>query len=211
MGIRILRDSKAPEGSTPDLLIEAFDYCRQQLFPRWDRKGPWHIRLDRELDSIGLCWFQKKTIVFRALEPDRAKLMALVCHEIVHAVLGRRSGHGARWKRRMLQAAKDAAERDMLRLAELLQQNVESYAPENSVLVTPAVIKGHIDEITHQFEAQTGEIPTLSAVLAVVAPMYALRPADLRRRCKGYKKAHAEAVRSIKLEKSARAKFDLKT
>jgi len=199
---------KASKKQTPESsrLQEAFTFCRQHLFPRWDRKRRWRIKLDPTLDSVALCHFKKRTIFFQAVERDEITLLMLVCHEIAHAALQKRCGHGKRWQHRMLEASTDAENVGNSQLAEAIKRNAEAYTPDNSETVTPASIKNNIRDVTFDFFHGDGKVPALTTVLHHISLHSCLSVSELRRRCRGYKAAYKDTIEEIEAEEVERAR-----
>jgi hypothetical protein len=70
----------------------------------------WHFRFSHSLTRFGLCSYTKKTIFLSkhlARLNDLPRVQNTVLHEIAHALVGSRAGHGPAWRRKALEIGCD--------------------------------------------------------------------------------------------------------
>jgi hypothetical protein len=82
----------------------AFKFIRETFFPKWDKVGSWRVKIKKDLSSQGICNARAKSILIQREKPISGSLFLLLVHGICHSVAAP-SGHGKRWKERMLRAA----------------------------------------------------------------------------------------------------------
>ena len=117
------------------------EYIRQSVFSDWDRKGRWQIVQVDDLDGAqGRCERESKTIsILGSMTGD--DLLALLIHEIVHAV--RNDYHGGLWLQGMEEAASQSEQNGAAGVAGLLRQQIADY--RNGFQVTVAMLYGEIE------------------------------------------------------------------
>ncbi|MBI5444667.1 MAG: hypothetical protein HY900_26060 [Deltaproteobacteria bacterium] len=122
------RGTGAEPADWVDAVLARFEQVRAQFFPEWDRRRRWRVRVVRDDAHVVIASFEpaQRELQVRPTmaSMDSDTVEALLVHEIAHHVS---LWHGAKWQRRMLEAA-DAAEsfgNDIL--AEKLRYDVEMY------------------------------------------------------------------------------------
>ncbi len=117
------------------------DYIRTTFFPGWDKGRRWQVVQVDDLDGAqGRCERKIKTIsVLGGIERDN--LLALLIHEIAHAVSN--DFHGKRWLQRMEKAASRAEQQGPPTLAALLREQIVGY--RDGFRMTAAMMYGEIE------------------------------------------------------------------
>jgi len=121
--------------------IAIVEYIRTTFFPGWDKGRRWQVVQVADLDGAqGRCERKIKTIsVLGGIEQD--DLLALLIHEIAHAVSN--DFHGKRWLQRMEEAANHADQERLPTLAALLRQQIVGY--RDGFRMTAAMMYGEIE------------------------------------------------------------------
>lgn len=162
----------------PAHLRSVLAHVRQAYFPRWDRNVQWRIRKghrSRWTREDGYCDSERQTIwVSPALaEAGGDQLIAVVVHEVCHAIQG--SGHGRRFRLRLAVSADAAEAAGRVHLAGLLRQDAMMYEQEPPMLAK--AIYSTMGDIV-------GESPHVSfaAALRFLATQIGLTPSELQSR-----------------------------
>jgi hypothetical protein len=120
---------------------EHVEYIRQTFFPRWDRQRRWQIVQVDDLDGAqGRCDRGSRTIsILGSMTGD--ELLALLIHEIVHAV--RNDYHGEAWLQGMEEAASRSDQNGAAGLAGVLRHQIADY--RDGFRVTATMLYGEIE------------------------------------------------------------------
>jgi len=172
-------------------VLDAFQWVRETLFPRWDRRRDWRLTARRANGynvDLDLCDWQSKRIHVLACHGGD-ELREVLVHEITHAVVKHSTMHGRSWQRRMLKAASRCREMGEHRLAEMIRRDVEGYK-EDPVRVTAVLMYETIKDIA----AERPEM-TYDAVVDYLRREYPMRKRDFEQRFRRARSVFVEARR----------------
>jgi hypothetical protein len=137
------------------VLNEMVEFIRKTFFSRWDNERRWTFRLSPKVaPESGRCIIERNLI---RISPSQSNPMALLIHEICHAVCPNCS-HGSGWQRRMLKAAQRAEDIGNPELGQWLRREVEQYRGAENRTKRSMFID--IEELVQD----PSEIPTFAAV-----------------------------------------------
>jgi hypothetical protein len=99
---------------------------RRELFPAWDKKGEWTLKVSDNEPFHGQVFPENKQIVVvKGWCKDLDTTDRLLIHEICHVVTP--GNHNKRWIARMEKAAQRASELGRSKLAKLIMEDVKGY------------------------------------------------------------------------------------
>ncbi|MBT4087144.1 MAG: hypothetical protein HN580_22425 [Deltaproteobacteria bacterium] len=136
-------------------LRETYNFIKQNFFPRWDRDGRWAVREVWDLPSDGRCDTKEKLIFVRPVSQlDDDNLHLLLIHEICHAFY---ANHGDKWCQRIHNAAVRARQIGLIRLWDMLLQEIEEYQSDR--MATASEIYKRIQDAVHWYpDASYGDL-----------------------------------------------------
>ncbi|PKN68507.1 MAG: hypothetical protein CVU54_14410 [Deltaproteobacteria bacterium HGW-Deltaproteobacteria-12] len=155
-----------------DRLQNAFQYVRENFFPRWDRSKQWIINLDHSLASTGLCDFREKKIAISRLPVSENKLLLIIIHEICHSYTMKvrkfyRNTHGKAWQKRMLTIAELAKKKSNLDLHEMIIQHIEEY--QKSEILKASDIYERMEDILMDSYYESHEFLAYKTIVQIIA------------------------------------------
>ena len=178
--------------------IAIVEYIRTTFFPGWDKGRRWQVVQVDDLDGAqGRCERKIKTIsVLGGIKQD--DLLALLIHEIAHAV--RNDFHGKRWLQRMEDAANHADQQGLPTIAALLRQQIEGY--QDGFRVTAAMMYGEIENcVFSEFQV------TFPQVVDFLRRNFGISRRQFLRRFRRAERVFEEAQRDVKESAEAKARW----
>jgi hypothetical protein len=174
------------------------DYIRTTFFPGWDKGRRWQVVQVADLDGAqGRCERKIKTIsVLGGIERD--DLLALLIHEIAHAISN--DFHGKRWLQRMEKAASHADQQGLPTLAALLRQQIVGY--QDGFRMTAAMMYGEIENCVVS-EPQV----TFPQVVDFLRRDWGVNRNQFLRRFRRAERVFEEAQRNVRESAEAKAKW----
>ena len=129
-------------------LESEFLLVREKIFPRWDKDRVWSISFGNFTGSPqeeGCCVTESKVVLVAAFiaEWPREKRLALIIHEICHAVVG--PGHAKKFLERMRKAAEAAERHGLHNTAKHVLEDVVMY--EQAPKLTAAYVYGMVQDL----------------------------------------------------------------
>jgi hypothetical protein len=174
------------------------DYIRTTFFPGWDKGRRWQVVQVADLDGAqGRCERKIKTIsVLGGIEQD--DLLALLIHEIAHAVSN--DFHGKRWLQRMEEAANHADQERLPTLAALLRQQIVGY--RDGFRMTAAMMYGEIENcVFSEFQV------TFPQVVDFLRRDFGISRRQFLRRFRRAERVFEEAQRDVRESAEARGRW----
>ena len=178
--------------------IAIVEYIRTTFFPGWDKGRRWQVVQVADLDGAqGRCERKIKTIsVLGGIEQD--DLLALLIHEIAHAVSN--DFHGKRWLQRMEEAANHADQERLPTLAALLRQQIVGY--RDGFRMTAAMMYGEIENcVFSEFQV------TFPQVVDFLRRDFGISRDQFLRRFRRAERVFEEAQRDVRESAEAKARW----
>ncbi|MBW2346116.1 MAG: hypothetical protein JRF53_19400 [Deltaproteobacteria bacterium] len=176
---------------------EAFEYVRQNFFPKWDRKGQWTIKIDSDLPSLGRCFQDQKTISLGSVSDSNDELHLLIIHKICHTSI---PNHGKKWLGRMAKAANTAKEIGRTKLSQMIQKEVALYKDE-SILTAQNIYNQIGDAILDVPEA------SYEVVIKIISREVGIYPNELEKCYKRCRKVYDRNKQWIQKHKQMKAEL----
>jgi hypothetical protein len=154
-------------------LGRAYDFIRKEIFPRWDKRKEWTIKLVKDLPSQGVCNQKSRCIEIQRETPIRGSLFLLLTHEICHAATG--ANHGKKWIGRMLKAA-ETADRIDKKLAQEIREQVKAYHPDKLFYAT---VPNLCEEIENAVIGSVSDY-SFSGLIEIIARLNGMRSHEFK-------------------------------
>jgi hypothetical protein len=171
---------RAAPASTEATLRALFEATCRDYFPRWITHKRWRVRAGSRSTRTrehGFCDLERRmiSVAWFVVRGDPLRLAVTLIHETCHATRG--SGHGARFRGRLEQAAKRATALGRPDLARALRDEAEMYTEAHSERPYAGGIYRRLEEYV-----ASGRSPRLAHFVATVAAEYSMTQSEFRSR-----------------------------
>ena len=176
-----------------EALLREFAIVRSVFFPRWDRSKVWRVEARNRAEYTrehGYCDLENKTILVDPVIAggDRARLRALLIHEVCHAVAS--PAHGKRFMARLTKAADRARAVGMDDLSGRLEHEIRLLKENLAIRFYPSAIYNQVEDVVRDCG---GDI-AYDDLARHIAGQYGLTIEELERRCRRLREVYREAV-----------------